>query len=347
MKLSEVSAYVRKGINLLILFIILYYVVTAVVIPFATDNLASLFPSKDAPTVSYGMLDPLEFVKKPLANSTPVYQLNTKNGKLPSLTNKMKVYKYTPWRFSYADGTNAQKHAALLGFTDADLVTDLKGEEYSWRNSVTQAGLTIAIHSKELNKTTPFAGRYGQFLMGEFSETYAIDAAQKLFIVLNRFEDGFYKVGTSAVAFGRITGTGVVQTLNPLEAHLTRVDLFKKIEEVPVFGPDPKVGLLQVYLGASPFEEGSKPLILYPKVDAYYWQTEATSEATYPLVPLSQAWAAVSKGNGIIASVVPKDANTFIEYSPVSVSKILVNNIFLAYYETPKFQNFMQPIYVF
>lgn len=345
MKLSVVSALVRKGIKFLILFVIFYYILTGIIIPFAQSNLAAMFPSKNAPTVSYGMLDPLEFVKKPLANPTPVYQLNTKDGKLPALPEQAIVYKYVPWRFSYADGTNAQKHALILGFTDADLVTDLKGEVYRWHSVATDGSLNIAIHSKEVNKESVLAGKYGQFTMGYLTQTSASTAAKDLFTSLGRFADISYKNGTQVVTFGRITATDIVSTLNSREAHLAKVDLFKTIGKTPVYGPDPKKGLLQVYIGSSPLNRDN-PLV-YPKVDAYYWETEPLSAATYPLVPLAQAWGAVSKGDGIISSAVLKDSNLFAEYTPVNVGKILVNNIYLAYYETPKLQKYMQPIYVF
>ena len=42
-----------------------------------------------------------------------------------------------------------------------------------------------------------------------------------------------------------------------------------------------------------------------------------------------------------------KDGNPFVPYVPIRIDKILVNNIYLAYYDTPKLEKYLQPIYVF
>ena len=49
----------------------------------------------------------------------------------------------------------------------------------------------------------------------------------------------------------------------------------------------------------------------------------------------------------MISSVRPRNFNPFDDISPPTVERILVNKIYLAYYETPDFQKFLQPIYVF
>jgi hypothetical protein len=70
--------------------------------------------------------------------------------------------------------------------------------------------------------------------------------------------------------------------------------------------------------------------------------------ATYPLVPVNQVWSEVSKGNGVISSVVPNGLSPFADYRPVRVDRILINKIYLAYFEDLSYdQPYLQPIYVF
>lgn len=339
------SAYVRKGINGLLIFAVLYYFFVFFLIPNAKKYFNNLLPGETSATVLFGKLDPLEFKEMPLLNANPRYELNTKDGKLPSLPDKLPVYKYKQPRFSYSDGTAAQTHASVLGFTDDDLITDLKGEKYSWRNSRTGAVLDIYVHSKELTVNTPLLGRSGFFIPGSINEEEAKQAAKDLLIAINRFtEPSYVSGGKQRVRLGHYVGQQLVETKNPREAQIARVDLYRTIFNLQVLGPDPNKGLLHVYVGA---QDNEIPVLRFPKIEAYYWEIEAQSNATYPLVPISQVWKEVSAGRGIIASVIPKDANPFEDYQPARVDRILINNIYLAYYDTPKLQKYLQPIYVF
>ncbi|HAZ29270.1 TPA: hypothetical protein DCY43_00750, partial [candidate division WWE3 bacterium] len=49
----------------------------------------------------------------------------------------------------------------------------------------------------------------------------------------------------------------------------------------------------------------------------------------------------------VLSGILPKDGNPFESYVPIRVDKILINKIYLAYYDSPKLQKYLQPIYVF
>ena len=78
-----------------------------------------------------------------------------------------------------------------------------------------------------------------------------------------------------------------------------------------------------------------------------HWEIETETNATYPIIPVQEAWDMVTEGKAVITQVTPKQSNPFEPYYPVSVEKVLIDNIYLAYYETPKLQTYLQPIYVF
>ncbi|EKD99767.1 MAG: hypothetical protein ACD_22C00180G0005 [uncultured bacterium] len=344
MKLSTVAPIVRKSIVGVLLFVVGYYIFTLAVLPFAKVYWYKVFPSKYAPTVLYGKLDPLEFVEKQIVITTPTYVLNTKTGKLPTLPTVLPVYRFMPVTFSYADTTNAQRNAAVLGFTDNDLISDLKVSIYKWRSPVSGGVLEIPIHTRELVLTTPLVGKHSLFQAGTLSQSTAAAYAKSLFTQLGRFDDPLYKAGSSIVSLGSFVGQRIVGTENVKDAQLARVDLFRFINKIPIYGPDPKKGLLHVWL-RTPLPEYA--VYNYPVVEAYYWPVEQQSNATYPLIPLSGVWKEIAKGNGIVANVTPKSANPFEDYQAAKVDKILINNIYIAYYDTPKQQKYMQPIYVF
>ncbi len=84
-----------------------------------------------------------------------------------------------------------------------------------------------------------------------------------------------------------------------------------------------------------------------PIMDVYYWEIVSPTKASYPIITVQDAWKAITEGRGVISKVIPRGSNPFESYSPADVEKILIDNIYLAYYETPKYQTYMQPIYVF
>jgi hypothetical protein len=334
----------RKGMKIFLALAFIYYISIFVLIPQARSAVARLTPQRDPANVLYGNLAALEFVDKPLLNTDRTYVLNTKNGKLPSFPHKLPVYKFKPYGFSYEAGKNARRDAQTLGFTDEELVTDLKGNNYRWKNSLTGSTLDIQIDTRVLSATTPLSGKANFFSKSKVTKETASNQAKTLFGSLNRFSDQLYKNGTQVVKLGKFDGQQVVEATNQSEATLARVDFFRNVMEYPVFGPDPKKGLLHTILRKN---DPLNPTLNYPIVEAYYWEVEGPSNATYPLVPVSQVWDEVKKGNGVVANVTPKDANPFEEYRPVRVDRIFINNIYVAYYETPKFQEHLQPIYVF
>jgi hypothetical protein len=344
MRLSVVAPWVRKAINFLIIFVILYYVGVLAVFPAAKTFFATVFPSHDAPDASFGKLDQLKFVTKAITNSQVSYILNTTDGKLPSLPTQATVFRFKQPAFSYGSGPKSQKDALTLGFTDADLVGDLKGQVYKWRNSVSGGVLEINALDRSLVLNTPMQNKSGYFASRGITPNYALVQSMSLFSQLERFKEASYTNGTNSVVLGRFEDGVIVETTDPRQAQIARVDLFKKVLNAPVLGPDPDKGLLHVYLRINSPEE---PAFNYPMVEAYYHEVETTPTATYPLVPLNRAWKEVQEGKAPIVSVVPKDSNPFTRYSPVQVDRVLINEIYLAYYETPEVQPYLQPIYVF
>ena len=85
----------------------------------------------------------------------------------------------------------------------------------------------------------------------------------------------------------------------------------------------------------------------YPVAEVYHWDLTSENDASYPIITVKEAWKNILAGKGIISSVRPRNFNPFEEISTPTIGRILVNKIYLAYYETPDFQKFLQPIYVF
>lgn len=328
------------------IFVILYLIFVFALIPATKVTYALLFPKKDLPNTAYGILPALEFTEAAISNKTSItYELNTTTGKLPTLPNKIKIYKYETPTFSYQSGKTARDDAGVLGFLDSDLVSDLKGDIYSWKNNTTKGTLDIKISTKELKLETPSLRSFeDKYIPGTINSMNAQAEAATLFTRLNRF-DALYQKGKFKVVLGQFSGNKLVTTSLPSAAQIAKVDLYRSIDATPILGPNPGEGLLSVTLRS--VSKDKELYLNYPFVKAYYWKIDEESNATYPLLPISVAWQAVSAGNGVIAEITPKDKNPFEPYTATTVNKIIVNDVYIAYFDDIKPQKYLQPIYVF
>lgn len=345
MNLTKTAVMVKKSIKYLFLTVGLYYLMVYVVFPGSISLFKALFVKKIPPNTIYNQLDQLEFVKKKINNENVTYTLNTTNAKLPTdFPDKMKVYKFKPPQYSYLAGKNASAEAKVLGFGDEDLRSDLTGTVYKWRNSRTMSNLSIDINTRELYLDTDLEGKGSTFNKLNTNKEELIKTGTKTMSEIYRYNDGLYQKGPQRLKLGYYIGKKIFETDDMGQAQVALIDFYRSIEEFPILGPDPSKGLMRIIV--TKHSETPNPLN-NPVIEAHYWEIEKETEATYPIITVQEAWKMVTEGKAVITQVTPKQSNPFEPYYPVSVEKILIDNIYLAYYETPKFQTYLQPIYVF
>lgn len=351
MKLSDASKIFKRSLNIFIIFVIFYYVYTLFLAPFGYKIFVTIFPPHDLPTLALGKLSPLEFFARPILNDNPTITLNTKSGELPTnLPNKMYVFGFKPAQFSYQAGKQAKDDAMFLGFTDNDLTTDLRTSKYQWRSLDSGGVLEIETSTNQLLLNTNLAGKDRVFTPGMLTQTDAITTAKSMFASIGRLGDSLYAKGEQTVKLGVITQDGVLETQVVSEAHVAKVDFFRyaTVGEIkyPILGPDAKKGLLSAVV-RKPADSNARPYYNYPIISFSYWEIDPQINGTYPIIPVRNAWDAVRLGKGVISSVSPRDQSPFSTYRPVRIDRILINDVYLAYYESPKYQRYMQPMYVF
>lgn len=342
------TAYIFRRMVLFLTLIITLYISFLIFRSPIKKIIYSINPPKDIPTAIFGKLEAPEFQYKKITNSDPQYILNTKNGRLPTdFPNKMPVFRLQQPTFSYEAGKNAQRTAAALGYYDDSFVSQTSDEVYGWVDKTFNGKLSINTKTKELKLEMPLFGKSDYYLIGALKTENAIDQARNMLISIGRFGSMYYN-GTAKAYAGKYVGAEIRPVDYDYETQIVRVDFFRGFKSFPILGPDPYKGLLHVWVGI-PKDNKNKQLI-FPKVEAYNWELvdkEKDQNATYPIIPVSMAWAEVSKNKGVIAGIMPKDGNPFEPYTPIRIDKILINKIYLAYYDTPKLQKYLQPIYVF
>jgi hypothetical protein len=84
-----------------------------------------------------------------------------------------------------------------------------------------------------------------------------------------------------------------------------------------------------------------------PFLSLSYKKFNPQSEATYPIITVSEAWKAVSSNKGVVTSIVASNAAFFESPASTNIEKILIDKIEIAYYEPDDWVEYLQPIYVF
>ncbi len=345
MTLYETSKFAKKSMYIVVGVVASYYLSVYVLFPLSQAAIKVLIPEKDPPTIKYGVLPQIKFKSKEI-DKTVKYTLNTKNGDLPAdLPRKLPVYTYKAAGYAYSAGKKAIDDAALLGFGPEDLTTDLKGDVYRWRDIGSNAFLEIKINTLDMImqndiKTKP------QFYTGTgLSKAAALTIAKNILRSLGRLDKAQYEKGRAIVALGKYAGQTIVETNLSGEAQVAIVDLFRDVNDYPIVTPEFYKGLLRIWVRI-PSKETS--VYNYPNLDVHYRELNTGQEATYPIITAQEAWTQIQDGNGVVASVKPKNANPFIAYTYGKIDNVFINNIYLAYYDTESSdQTYLQPIYVF
>ncbi len=309
------------------------------------SGITAILPPKDPPNPIYGKLPPLEFIAQPVGGTISSFELNTPNGKLPTeIPAKMAVYKFVPKFLSFEAGKNAQADALTLGFSQNELISDFKSDRYIWRDINFNSILAIDLLTETINMSTPYPAIGSSYALGSIDKTSALKDSNTLLSSLGKLTDPLYLQGTQEVVTGRFLGGKVVETSTPLETQLVQIDYFRSIYKVPILGPDPKKGLIRVVLG-KPAQPNKK--LQNPVVSVYEWTIDTITEASYPIIPVTLAWENIASGNGVISNVTTGDQSPFENYQRTSIEKVFIENIYLAYYDSNKPQEYLQPIYVF
>jgi hypothetical protein len=350
MNLVQMSATVRKTVVIVTTLIILYITFLVLKNP-VRETWYAIFPPKDLPDYAFGLLDPLSLTEVSLLSPVSEYVLNTQTGALPNdLENKMTVFKYVPPTFSFGGGEEAQKNALALGYDDTMRVSDLNQDIFVWKDVLFGGSLAIDTQTKILNLNNSSLGRLGSLLpAGVLTQESALEESKKLLQTLGRFSDKLYTLdtkGSQTVRFGKVRNRRVIEADSILETQLAKVDFFRQVKDYPILGPDPKQGLLQVILRAPEVTDRFRQLD-YLKVLGYHWEIDTEDSATYPIIPVSQAWEQVLLGNGVISNVTPQGTSPFEGTLPARVEKVLITDVYLAYFDDHQPQTHLQPIYVF
>ncbi len=326
--LSKVSDLTRKiaeiggiGIAAIVLLFVLFKVGAFVKELIAPTPLP-------APTVAFGKIALVSFPQN-LDNKNYSYTVNTLSGSLPTLPDRMNVYKLQQPTPNLLGLDKAKDIAAAGGFANTPIA--LSDTAYRWtKTDPLPSTLDMDIQSFDFTLTSQYrndttvtdaANMPDEATARTFSKTFF----DKFMPLPNSIDDN--KTKTTLLSIG----PGGLQPASSLSnAQVIRVDYFPKdIDKIPVFGVNPAESLIYSLIASGVTD--------FPQlIEAQYYHRSTTSDkATYPIKSASQAFAELKDGKGYIAA------------NPTGETNITITDVTLGYFIDPTSQQYLWPIIVF
>jgi hypothetical protein len=329
--LTTTAFYTRKGVKYgligLVVFLILRFLFLT-----AVDYWQKLHPPPPPPpTVAFGKLPQIEFPEPANLPAEISYKLETAEGIIPQTEDIGKVYTITKVNPSLLGLDRAKELARKMGFAAEPV--QITPRLYRFLSQATPV-TTLEIDTVTGYFTLKYDYRNDQSILAEKklpSDEQAVKEAKNFLSTLGLLEKDLNE-GEGKVTYYRFSPEELLPAISLSEADFVRVDLFRQLlDEKKVIADKPNQSLIYFTLSGS--RERQKRMI---EVKYVYSPLERENFATYPLKSASEAWSELNSGAGYIA-----------ELGDNQNGQITIRRIFLAYYESEKPQNYLQPIFVF
>lgn len=326
--LTQTAYFSRKVIKYgIIAFIALIF------LRFAYITVKRLIPPKPKPlpppNIAFGKLPKLLFPEDNRLLKIN-YKLDTISGTLPKLPEQAKVFFIPKPGSNLLAWDKTKAWAKTLGFinepeeisefdyrfiangspkTTIEVNVNSKNFRfyYDWKNDL---GSTTQQSPPTVEQSTSIAG---SFLQTAESLTEDID------------------LSATKVVFLKNESGSLIEAPFP-EANFSRVNFFRKpIDEIKILPPNPKDSNISLIVS---FLKNNYQGVIEAKY--IYNLVYQENFATYPIKNAEQAWTEIINGKGYVANLGNNPEGN-----------IVIRNAYLAYYDSEKPQNFLQPIIVF
>jgi len=336
MNLSEFAATARKVIVYTILGVIAY-IVLSLLYRLAVNIYLTLNPPEEPPpTVGFGELPKLRLPDLEILGG-PEFLLETPTGELPSFDDRTEVIAMAPQKTTLLGEEKARDLAGELDFGGSGTLSEDR-RTLTFRDAPDQRTLAVNVVTQNFTLSTDLS-RIASFPKGRApSGAQAIETARKTLSQLGLLKFGF-EAGNQTTAFYAVQDGAAAEVGSISEAQFTEVSFFRSLTEVgttvrPILPPDPKVGLIRVWITTQQRPDVLNKLAIFYRAQEV--EIDKSRVETYPLEGVANAWERVRSEQGI----------AYVELSG-EISTVAVTGVALAYFDDPVHQDYLQPIYVF
>lgn len=329
MTLTELSYYVRKAVPLAIIGIL------GLLISYFTIKIILETPPPEGPVTktydtAFGQINPIE-VKDATPSSNFKFTFDTLEGVPVSVAESAKVY-FIPEpnrQIGYSLKTNAI--AETLGFNIASSPGQVEFPDIVYQDQKRKLAVDITRYNYEYQY---FLGDDDAFLtsLAPVPSVAAITSHATDFVKsIGRYPDELAR-GKPNIVYLKFDPVEkkIHITDSPSEANMAEVDFYRAdVDEYP--------SVTSTY-----FNSQNYVLMLYHttgkqvvRAQIKFFEIAPDQVGTYPLKSADTAWSQVLEGKGIVA------------YSNPDVKDITIKEMYLAYFDPPYYQPYLQPVYVF
>ncbi len=329
--LTETAYYTRRAINWAVLVILAYIVLRFLWSIFFSLWLIIFPPKAPPPNQAFGKLPTLKF-PSPVASPSGslVFRLETIEGSVPKASPSATVYFMPKSPPNFLGIPNTQTFATRLGF-DPTPIAESKNVYRFIDPQLPLRQLRYDIVSNNFVLLYSYAQDAALFTSQTIpSPEQATAEGKNLLQTYDLYKDDLAG-GPTNTSFLKLVGNQLVPTTSASQANSVRVDFFRKpIGDMKLLGARPGQSSIFVLFSGAKDEKKKVLQITYA-----YWPIDFTTTATYALKSSYEAWQELQSGGGYIAQY-PAVGNT-----------ITVRSVYLAYYDGPDAQTYLQPIFVF
>ena len=320
--LTETAFFSKKAFKWLIWgFGIILVLVLLIVL--GKTIISTIFPAKPPPaTVAFGKLPKLDLSEGFKIKGTTSFTIETISGQLPNLVDKAKVFAIDTDESSFGALERAKIRVSKIGFKEEP--QEVAGSTFKFQDPKENRSITINIASGNFILESNYQNDPQIISTRPRSLEAAIDLARDFFNNFDVTRDDFPqdKIQT---AYFRLDGGNLTKTPALSSANLVQMNFQRNsLDGLEVTSPQEN--------NPSAKAQVSERKIVTAELSRL--SIRPNKFATYPLKGIDKAFEQLKAGMGAFNKV-------------PTTSTIPVRDVVLAYLETRKYQNYLQPVYVF
>ena len=318
-------------------------------------------------------------------DSEMIFELQTDTGKVDSLPNIVNVYRYTNLGQIINSQGEAKILSKKLGF-DPERFVRQGTTAYVWADNSTQRSLIVRARDLNFTMKTDFEKiRRLRRDIDLPTEREAPSIATNALRSLGILDQAYTEVQPTIHLIDINPDGSFSQAESLITAELIRVDFLRKVPMISIatnlegaqlmvdsltrknlsyelgssIVNDQRIEVynfstlltyqypvktnISVYIG--PKDDSTKILPNIYQIEYNTWSIESESCGTYELISPSLALQKIQEGEGSIVYL-NSSGDEVRDYTPVSVNKFRVDNIYITYFEGTAEQQYLQPVYM-
>lgn len=327
--LTRIAYYTRKTIVLGIIGLISLFVIKTL-ISFGIKQWQTTHPAPpQAPNVLFGKLPKSKFSHSKYPHPQN-FVLETVGGELPEASATAKVFQIPKKLPSLLASRHAQEFASRLGFINKPI--EKTATRYKFEDPKTfLKTLDLDIINYNFSLNYDFLKDVEVFKEKSFFSVEQAKTEANRFFQSTAIFPSDLQNGERKVSFLKFSGQELLPTSSLSKADAVRVDYLRSdAENSPVLPPEFEKSPVFIVFSGSKAKE--KRIIL---AEFNYFEVNYQTSATYPIKTTQEAWEELKNGLGFIARWQGKSGQA------------IIRKAYLAYYDSPEYQPFLQPIFVF